>query len=142
MKNNIDDKNNLEGDFDNNLNWLTPDEIVKKFDAQMDRLRKIAREEAIENESEKNDWNKIDMIDEFFDKSEYEDNNNRIETQEIHEKKDKKYANIVDRNIKVQEIIKASWNNVLSSIEDWKEQKNLVTKTLLRVANRIMNTEK
>lgn len=142
MKNNIDDKNNLEGDFDNNLNWLTPDEIAKKFDAQMDRLRKIAREEAIENESEKNDWNNIDIIDEFFDKSEYEDNNNRIETQEIHEKKDKKYANIVDRNIKVQETIKASWNNVLSSIEDWKEQKNLVTKTLLRVANRIMNTEK
>lgn len=140
MKKNIDDKNKLEGESDNNLNWLTPDEIAKKFDDQMDKLKKIAKKEAQEEQLENNtDWELDKTIDEFFDKT--EDEFNDIDSFE-EKKVINNYANISDRNIEVQDAIRTSWNSVLNEIADWKTQKNVVSKTLLRVSNWILSSEK
>ncbi len=133
---NIDKNNNIEPD-ENSFEWLSDDEIAKKFEEQMDKLKKIAKKEARENDE---DPEKIlDKIDDFFE-------NWKEELEKIDTKKEKKaikkYKKILNRGIDVQKEIINSWEFVLGEIKNWEKEKNPVAKSLLRIIKWILNTEK
>ena len=137
MKNNIDNKNLEEWSDNSSLDGLTPEEIAKKFDKQMDKLKEIAKAEAMDNNETSDDL--IGKIDDFFDRGKEEFK--EIDTTE-EEITFENYQKISDRNITIQKAILESWNNVLDEISDWEKQKSTVSKVLLRVTDWILKTEK
>ncbi len=138
---NIENKNITPESEENSLEWLSHEEIAKKFEQNMDKLKDIAKKEAKENNE---DPEKIlDKIDDFFAIT---DNKEKEELENIDTKSErkvlKKYKKILNRKIDVQKEIINSWEFVLEEIRDWKKEKNPVAKSLLRITKWILKTEK
>ncbi|HKL43969.1 MAG TPA: hypothetical protein VJ892_01680 [Candidatus Absconditabacterales bacterium] len=138
---NIENKNITPESEENSLEGLSHEEIAKKFEQNMDKLKDIAKKEAKENNE---DPEKIlDKIDDFFAIT---DNKEKEELENIDTKSErkvlKKYKKILNRKIDVQKEIINSGEFVLEEIRDWKKEKNPVAKSLLRITKWILKTEK
>lgn len=141
MKNNLNNKENEWFEDKKDINKMSDADVAKKFDKQMQKLENIAKKEAEEKVRENNDNpdDLLDQIDDFFDKSKEEfDEVNTFKEKRMR----KKYTRIIDRSIDIQEAIVKSWESVLDEIKDWKEQKHPVAKSLFRIANWILKSEK
>lgn len=151
---NIDKNNKISDIDDNSLEGLSQDDIAKKFEKQMDKLKKIAKNEiheetrddldALKNKEKKESNYEINedldkQVDNYFDQvdKEFEEINTQEENNVV-----VKYKNISKRNIDIQKAIIKSWESVLDEILNWKEQKSVVSRSLLKIANWILNTEK
>ena len=81
-----------------------------------------------------------DSIDKFFKKWKEEFNDDNDTSSE--KKFVKKYKNLENRSIDVAEWIQKSADDIEKEIINWKDEKNPVAKSLLRIVNRIMKSEK
>lgn len=134
-------------DLENEIKNAIPDEIKKKEEIQQntfDELDSLATE-VVESGFE---WNKHsekpkDRVWEFFDtgKKEFEKVDTFKEKRVIgkHKKMTNKFA---DRPETVKEAIQNSSDKILEEIYNWKQEKNPVARSLLKIVNRIMKTEK
>jgi alkanesulfonate monooxygenase SsuD/methylene tetrahydromethanopterin reductase-like flavin-dependent oxidoreductase (luciferase family) len=121
---------------------MSDEEISERFDKQMKKLEKIAKKEA-EAEARENNTNPddlLDQIDDFFEKGkdEFED----IDKTETEDNVISKYSKIKNRHINVRRAIIKSEESVLDEIKNWKKEGNLVAKSLLRMTNWILKSEK
>jgi hypothetical protein len=81
----------------------------------------------------------LEKIDDFFEKGKNEFR--RVDS--VKEKRVvKKYNRILDRNINIQESIVNSAETILNEIQNWDKEKDLVAKSLLRISNWILKSEK
>ena len=125
--------------WDNNEN-LNEDSV--NFSWELENLKNLIKKEVIKKTE---DWEKLkinedlDKIDKFFEqwKKEFEKVDTSDEKEII-----KKYNTIRNRPVEVQKEIEKISNEVLDEIYNWKQEKNPVARSLLRIINWIMSSEK
>lgn len=120
-----------------NLNNLEKSTI----DSAIDWLENNIKKELLEKEVDMETKDELkDSIDKFFKKwkEEFNDDNDTSSEKNFV----KKYKNLENRSIDVAEWIQKSADDIEKEIINWKDEKNPVAKSLLRIVNRIMKSEK
>lgn len=123
---------------------IEKEQIVSKTKGNLESLHESMlswAESWLEQKQVNETWK--DKVSEFFDvgKEEFEKIDTKIEKRVV-----KKHGQMVDkfagRPEAVKESIQSSADKILDEIYNWKEEKNPVARSLLRIVNWIMKTEK
>lgn len=157
----LDNKDNLREDLDFSSELSNLENEIRN--AARDKLKK-EEQEVVWNVSDENvldeldslsaeiilsgiEWGKVnerkDKVSEFFDagQKEFEKVDTKTEKRVV-----KKHGQMVDkfagRPEAVKESIQSSADKILDEIYNWKEEKNPVARSLLKIVNWIMKTEK
>lgn len=144
-KNNLN--NNLDKDLDSvdfsdelsNLENVIREKFWEKIQERESEVKNNEIQDIKNKTKSELDSIKIDKVSEFFDQGKEEFK--KIDT--FKEKKVvRKHNKYINRPIEVKDAIEDSSDRILDEIYNWKKEKNVVSRSLLRIVNWIIKTEK